>query len=267
MKREALVRKIKADIKSIKIQGATNVAKAAVRAYLLMPGEKNRKELENLRPTEPMLFHALKSLTWGEKKNVLLHFKETQDKINKNVFKILKKKKKVFTHCHSSSVTSALIYAKKKGLHFQVYNTETRPLYQGRKTASELARAGIKVETFVDSGMHEALKEVDIILIGADAVLSNGVINKIGSDAIAEIASVHKKPLYIVTDSWKYSPKHVKIEERDFHEVWAQSPRNVKIKNPAFELIEKRYIRGIISELGILGFKEFLKKAEKNYYN
>ncbi|MEI6731943.1 MAG: hypothetical protein WCK90_04665 [archaeon] len=267
MKREALVRKIKSDIRAIRIQGATAVAKAAVKAYILMPTDKNKKDLEKLRPTEPMLFHALNKLHKGRKEEVLTHLSETQKKINVNVLKVIRGKKKIFTHCHSSNVTSALIYAKKKGMHFRVCNTETRPLYQGRKTARELSRAGIIVENFIDSGMHAALKEVDVILIGADAILSEGVINKIGSDAIAEISFVHKKPLYIVADSWKYSPKHVKIEERDFHEVWARSPKNVKVQNPAFEMIESKYIRGVVSELGVLSFKEFLKKAERNYKN
>lgn len=262
-KEDLKLEKIFRDIKNVKIQGATNIAKAAVTAYSLNPGNETKKKLLGLRPTEPMLSNAINLLDKWPKEKVLMHFSESQEKINKLVCRILKGKKTVYTHCHSTNVVKALIYSKKKDRNFKVYNTETRPLFQGRITSKELAKAGIKVTEFIDSGMHEAIKDADIILLGADAIIKSGVINKIGSGAIAEIAYVHKKPLYIVADSWKYSPKEVKIEERDFHEVWRNAPRNVKIKNPAFERIEKKYIKAIISELGILKHPDFLKKAGK----
>ena len=47
------------DIKDIKIQGATNVAKAAITAYFLEPTKRNKNKLLSLRPTEPMLSHVL----------------------------------------------------------------------------------------------------------------------------------------------------------------------------------------------------------------
>lgn len=42
-------------IKQIKIQGATNIAKAALQAYSLYPNKITKRVLLNLRPTEPML--------------------------------------------------------------------------------------------------------------------------------------------------------------------------------------------------------------------
>jgi translation initiation factor 2B subunit (eIF-2B alpha/beta/delta family) len=253
--------KIYSDIKEIKIQGATNIAKAAVDAYLMKPDAENKKRLMSLRPTEPMLSNALKFLERLGKKKVLSHFSEAQSEINRLVFSVLKEGVIVYTHCHSTNVVKALIYAKEKGKKFEVYNTETRPLFQGRKTAKELAKHGIKATTFVDSALHEAIKKADIVLLGADAILKDAAINKIGSGAAAEIAFVHKKPLYIIADSWKFSPKNVTIEERDFHEVWKNAPRRIKIRNPAFEKIEKKYIKGIISELGALSFDDFVKAA------
>ena len=251
------------DIKSIKIQGATNVAKEGVKAYLLNPTTKSKKKLFSLRPTEPALFNALNLLEKNPSEIIISHFDESQDKINNYVNKKIKNNFIVYTHCHSSSVSKSLIYSKRKGKKFKVYSTETRPLYQGRRTARELAKEKIKVTNFVDSGMHEAIKNSDIIFLGADAILKSGVINKIGSTSVAEIAKVHKKPLFIVSDSWKFYPKNIKIEERDFHEVWKRVPKNIKVRNPAFEKIPKKYISRIISEKGILKHSEFIKKSKK----
>ncbi|MCX8159008.1 MAG: translation initiation factor eIF-2B [Candidatus Pacearchaeota archaeon] len=258
------LKKIYSDIKNIKIQGASNIAKAAIRAYLMKPDKENKKKIISLRPTEPMLVNSIKFLERFGKEHVLNHFEEAQEKINKNVCKIIKEKNIIYTHCHSTNVVKALIYAKKKGKKFEVYNTETRPLYQGRLTSKELAKNGIRVTEWVDAAMDDAITNADMVLLGADAILEDGIINKIGSEAIAEIAFLKKKPVYIVADSWKFSPKNVKIEERDFKEVWEKAPKKIKIRNPAFEKVNKKYIKKIISELGILRFNEFVKRVKKN---
>ena len=265
MDKHSKLKKIYSDIKTVKIQGATNIAKAAAKAYAMDKSEKNKKRLLSLRPTEPTLSNALNHLDKWPKEKVLSHFKKAQDKINKYVYNLIKKKNAVvYTHCHSTNVNKSLVYAKKKGKKFSVINTETRPLFQGRKTAKDLSKARIKVTTFVDSAMNEAIKKADIILLGADAILKDGVINKIGSGAISTLARAHKKPLYIVADSWKFSPKNVPIEERDFHEVWKKAPKSIKVRNPAFGKIPKKHIKAIISEYGILSYSNFLKKARKN---
>jgi len=251
------------DIRDIKIQGATNIARAAIEAFYLSPSEKNKKKLISLRPTEPMLVNALNLVNHIPKDSILAHFGFAQNKINRFAFRVIDGKKKIYTHCHSTNVLNALIFAKKHGKNFEVYNTETRPLYQGRLTALELAKAGIKVTDFVDSAMDEAVKQSDLVLLGSDAILKSGIINKIGSGAIAELAFMHKKPVYIIADSWKFSPRNVKIEERSFKEVWKNVPKHIKIRNPAFEMIDKKYIKGIVSELGVLSFDKFIKEVEK----
>ncbi|MEM4230796.1 MAG: hypothetical protein QXF25_02890 [Candidatus Pacearchaeota archaeon] len=273
MKKE--VKKIVEGIKKIKIQGATNIAKAALKAYLLEPTKQVKKALINARPTEPMLINVINFIEkcyYKEKQsclNIPLHFDLSQEKINQFVFKIIKNNSVIYTHCHSTNVIKALIYAKKHGKKFEVYNTETRPLFQGRKTALELSNAGIKVTNFVDAALAIALekkqgtKKVNLVLLGSDAILKDGIINKVGSGLIAELAFLHKIPLYIVSDSWKFFPKNIKIEERDFREVWKNAPKYIKIKNPAFEFVDKKYIKSIISELGILKFNDFLKKLKK----
>ena len=88
--KKRILEKIYSDIKSVKIQGATNVAKAALRAYSLDPSESNKKRLMKLRPTEPMLVNVLRMMDKLSKKKVLDHFNEAQDKINKLVYKLIK---------------------------------------------------------------------------------------------------------------------------------------------------------------------------------
>lgn len=257
------------EIKQVHIQGARDVAKKAFFAYKLIPTEKSKHVLMLLRPTEPLLQNILKKADELSYSQLIQYFKKNQQIINKQVFKLIKNNSVIFTHCHSSSVVQALIYTKKKGKKFEVYNTETRPLFQGRKTAKELKKAGIKVTMFVDSAAATAIEKedsedkvhADLVLFGTDAILKKGVINKIGSGMFAEIAHANNVPVYIVADSWKYAKK-IKIENRNSNEIW--STKKVLIKNPAFELIKRRYVTGIISELGILGYRKFLREVRKN---
>jgi translation initiation factor 2B subunit (eIF-2B alpha/beta/delta family) len=172
-------------------------------------------------------------------------------------------------HCHSTSVVNALIYAKKNGKKFEIYNTETRPLFQGRKTSLELSKEKIKVTMFADNAIDIALekkqgtKKVNKIFFGTDAILDKYIINKTGTGAIAELAYYHKIPVFVLADSWKYYPSKIKIEERNINEIWDKAPKNIKIRNPSFEILNKKYIKAVISEYGILSYDKFLKKLRK----
>ena len=253
--------KIIKDIKEVKIQGARNIAKKALYAYSLIPTKRSKKILMSARPTEPMLENVLNKMQNQKYQEIMKHFDYAQDNINKSIVKLIKNGDTVFTHCHSTNVINALKYAKRKGKKFEVYNTETRPLMQGRKTANELKNAGIKVTLFIDSAAMIAIKKSTKIFFGADALLKNGIINKIGSGMFSKIAKESKVQVYIIADSWKYSSKNIPIENRKLNEVWDKAPKDIKIKNPAFEFVQKKYITKIISEFGILEYNDFIKKA------
>jgi len=291
--------KIVKDIESLKIQGAKNVALAAVNAIelltkdpsiktkhqLLLKIKKIKQLLEKSRPTEPSMRNSLFIITKnlvGTKeeitKNLVINIKKIRTYFlnsEKTIIEIASRKIKngmnIFTHCHSSTVTKILINAKKQGKKFEVYNTETRPLFQGRITAKELAKAGITVNHFVDSGARIALKQCDLFFCGADAITSEGkVINKIGTELFMESAKRLGVSTYVCTQALKYDPKTERgfeeiIEKRFSKEVWNTKIKNIKISNFAFEQIDPELITGIISELGIFKPSVFVEEARKNY--
>ena len=288
------------DIKSLKIQGAKAVSYSAVSVFdsivhkskarstkeFLNEMNAARKMLEEARPTEPFLRNSLKYLFSGPKGDDLRRMKEDAlSKIQKTL-RIMKHSRKlaveigvkkikngmvVFTHCHSSTVTAILLEAKKQGKRFSVHNTETRPRLQGRKTAKELAKAGIKVRHYVDSAARLALKDADIMMIGADAITSDGrVINKIGSEMFAEVARRYDIPVYVCTNSWKFDPATIfgfteEIEERPGVEVWKKPPKNVLIDNHAFEIISPDTVTGVITELGIFEPRILVEEIRREY--
>ena len=272
MNKQKLFNKICRDIKSVRIQGAENIAEAGFRAYKILPKKSSKNKLLKLRPTEPMLENILKLADKMSYVQLIEKLHKNQDIINKNVDKLILNHSIIFTHCHSSTLIKALIYAKKHEKIFEVYNTETRPLFQGRKTLLDLRKANIKVTMFADSAIKIALtkeqdkeektKPVNMIMLGADAITKKGVVNKVGSGIIAELAKQNHIPLYIISDSLKFTKKPVKLEQRNPNEIWKTNSKNIDVKNPAFEFINKKDVTKIVSEFGILRYNEFLKRVK-----
>jgi len=282
-------------IKRLKIQGAEAIATAGIKAIrtsinsskaqskfrLTLETQKAVNKIVSARETEPQLenylyyildkikeskaenINSLKKEISQEVTDLLKHKKQIKKEIIKNGLPLIKNNDIVFTHCHSSSVTSILKEAKNKRKKFEVYNTETRPKFQGRKTAIELAKAKIKVTHFVDSGARIALKESDIMFIGADSITHNKIYNKIGSEMMTLVAYDYKVPVYVCASLWKFNKHRETIENRSTKEVWERPPKGIKVKNYAFEKIAFKYVKGIICEAGILKPKQFIKKARQ----
>ena len=102
LKKRGRFNKISKDIKSVKIQGARNIAKAALKAYHLIPTKNSKRKLIKLRPTEPMLERVLKEASSNPYDTVLKHFDQAQDKINRHVFRLINKGDVIFTECRVS---------------------------------------------------------------------------------------------------------------------------------------------------------------------
>ncbi len=287
-------------IKNLEIQGATKIAVEALKALSSVIKSSKAKDVDRLfkeideakkklfatRPTEPLMrnflnfmIYNLESQKYGELKEIkkntkslasdVLKMKQDAKKQIQDIGKeLVKSHKIIYTHCHSSTVTGIINNsAKRKKL--EVYNTETRPLFQGRITAKELSKK-VPVTHFIDSAARLALKKADIMLIGADAITPTGIYNKIGSNMFAEIANKYDVPVYVCSVSWKFDPEtlfgHEEIiEMRNPKEVWKRPPKNVKIINPAFEKVDLSLVTGIISELGITSPTSFCGEMKKSY--
>lgn len=272
-------------IKSLEIQGAKNIAMKGVEALGLKIKETNdpkklkkyADEIIKTRSTEPGLRNGINFClsNVGKLKNpaqeAIKHFEEANSKIAEIGAKKIKNGMKIFTHCHSSTVTSILIKAKKEGKKFEVFNTETRPKFQGRITATELAKAGIKVTHMVDSAGRSMIKKCNLFLFGCDAITSEGfLINKIGTESLVDAANKAGIPSYSCTDSWKFDTETIygtdeEIEQRDKKEVWDKPPRNVTIYNPAFEISRPDCFTGIITEIGIYKAETLVLEIQKTY--
>ncbi|MAG39944.1 hypothetical protein CMI41_03180 [Candidatus Pacearchaeota archaeon] len=254
------------DIKSIKIQGATNVALAGVEAYIKCPTKKCAKKILSARPTEPLLQNFIRLLKKSKdvaktasqlKKNTL----SSRKKMAREGAKLIENKMNIFTHCHSSSVIEILKEAKKQKKKFHVYTIEVEPLLQGRMTAKELARSRIKTTIGPDLSAEQLLKNCDLFLFGVDAFTKNKIINKIGTATLCRLAKLHGVRRYCCGTAMKYTDK-VRVENRSGREVWKDNKKEIEVVYPAFDKTPIKLVNGIVSEFGVLGPKEFIRRAK-----
>lgn len=167
----------------------------------------------------------------------------------------------IMTHCNSEAVTAILTSAHDAGKKFAVFATETRPRFQGRITASALAKRGVNVTLIPDSAARLYMRKVDFVLVGADAIAANGaIVNKIGTSQVALVAHETRARFYVAAETYKLSPttmtgELVEIEHRSPYEVvprpWLEENSGVKVENPAFDVTPPEYVDLIITERGV----------------
>jgi len=290
-------------IKRLEIRGARNVAIAAIKAVEKASKESKAKRKEAFlqelseaksvlfasRETEPLMRNAvryvinavessdeeavrelvtvvsrvssqfLESLEWSKEKIAAVGSKRVSDG------------SKVLTHCHSSTVTNMLRKAKDEGKSFEVVCTESRPVFQGRITAKEMLDAGIETTMIVDSAVRYFVNDVDLVVVGADAITSEGnVINKIGTSMVALAAKEARTPFYVASELLKFDPLTIHgdyetIEERSPREVWEDAPSGLTIRNPAFDVTRREFIHGIICEEGIISPHSISELIHRKY--
>ncbi len=290
-------------IRKLQVQGARNVAIAAIKAIQTQAEHTKAKTktqfIEELkeaqtifaasRETEPLMSNAIRWLITqaqaAETEKVktlnqnlvasanqfLKDLETSKEHIAEIGAKRIRNGSIVLTHCHSSTVTRLLAKAKAGGKNFKVICTETRPAFQGRITAKELVELGIETTFIVDSAARTFMGEVDIVIVGADAITSEGnVVNKIGSSGIAVLSHEARVPFYVVSELLKFDPATLqgeceKIEQRNPAEVWSEAPAKLNVCNPAFDVTPNRYIHGLICEEGIIAPQSIVEVMRLRY--
>jgi translation initiation factor 2B subunit (eIF-2B alpha/beta/delta family) len=130
---------------------------------------------------------------------------------------------------------------------------ESRPIREGRILASALGRAGVEVTYAVDAAAHTLVASCDTVLLGADSIGDLGVVNKIGSAALAYAARGSGVPVYVLADRTKVLPRgfvQALDDDRPASEVW-DAPAGVRVWNRYFEALPTSVVTAFVSEDGI----------------
>lgn len=271
-------------------------SKAERKEQLLEEVEESAEVLKKTRPTAVNLFWAVNRILQmartaqgdasavaeavvEEAKKMADEDVEVNHKIGEQGAKLIHDGDAVLTHCNAGSLATVdygtalgvIRAAWKQNKKIRVIATETRPKLQGaRLTAYELKRDGIPVTLITDGmvGYVMSKRMVNLVIVGADRVVRDAVINKIGTYTIALSAHEHDIPFYVAapksTFDLAHSAKDVVIEERNSAEVThfggrRIAPEGIDVLNPAFDITPLKYVSGVICESGILSSMELKK--------
>ncbi|MEM2111623.1 MAG: S-methyl-5-thioribose-1-phosphate isomerase [Candidatus Bathyarchaeia archaeon] len=282
-------------------------SKAKNPAGLLKDLENSAATLRKTRPTAVNLFWAVERILKRAKENqgevetlrkavideaqkIADQDVEINHKIGMHGSKLLVNGDTVLTHCNAGSLATvdygtalAVVRASwNEGKRVNVIADETRPNLQGaRLTAYELMRDGIPVTLIADNmaGYMMSKGLVNKVIVGADRIVQDAVINKIGTYTVAVLAHEHGIPFYVAaplsTFDLTRKAKDVIIEERNPNEITnilsiRIAPEGVKVMNPSFDVTPIKYVDAIICEKGIFSrwdFKKLLKDETVDNYS
>jgi translation initiation factor 2B subunit (eIF-2B alpha/beta/delta family) len=116
------------------------------------------------------------------------------------------------------------------------------------------------VTLIADALAPSLVGEVDLVMVGGDALSPQGLINKIGTYGIALAAQRFNIKFLALLGTEKFIPFLVKsIPQMDPAEL-LPNPQKINVCNRYFELTPLDLIWGVICENGIIGGKQISKQ-------
>ncbi|KAF9414009.1 hypothetical protein HW555_007962 [Spodoptera exigua] len=165
---------------------------------------------------------------------------------------------RILTHSRSRVVLQAMLQAAKANKRFKVYVTMSGPDNSGLLMQKQLEEAGIDVTLILDAAVGYIMEQVDLVLLGAEGVTENGgIINKIGTYSLGIAAYELKKPVFVLTESFKFSriyPLNEKDLPNEFKYLSSviKSGKDLSKEHPLVDYTPPVYITLLFTDLGIL---------------
>jgi translation initiation factor eIF-2B subunit alpha len=189
----------------------------------------------------------------------------------------------VLLHGFSRVVLAVLMEALEKKKRFKVILTESRPESNCQRTLERLLQKQISVTLIPDTTVAYIMDQVDMVLVGAEAVVENGgVINRIGTYQIAIVAKALNKPCYVAAESFKFSRLYP-LGEREIpnrsppdnllefdklvpRNLTQEAKANLKVESPMLDYTPPQYITLLFTDLGVLTPSAVSDELIKLYY-
>jgi translation initiation factor 2B subunit (eIF-2B alpha/beta/delta family) len=148
---------------------------------------------------------------------------------------------RVVTYSYSSTVMKALLRARRR---IQLVTcSESRPGNEGRRTAAELAAAGIEVSFGTDAFLLDVSRAKERVVLGADAILRGGFVAKLGARALVERALSGGSSVWVLADSSKFwpegctGPTTLRAGQGPANDLWKNPPAAIRVCNPYFTAV------------------------------
>jgi len=165
---------------------------------------------------------------------------------------------RIMTHSYSSTVLAFLEESASRRDSIEVVVTRSGPGRTGEAIVRQLSDSGLLVTFIDDTAVGLNMPEVNKVLLGADTVSADGVVNGVGSYQVTVLAARHSVPVYVLADTLKFDTttghREFDIENRDNTELVAPADltQTVSIRNPHFDITPLELVTGVVTERGIM---------------
>jgi translation initiation factor eIF-2B subunit delta len=180
----------------------------------------------------------------------------------------------VVTFAKSSLVLKALLAAKKAGISFRAIVLDSKPLFEGKRMAEDLAAADIPVQYSLISAAAHSVADANKVLLGAHAMMANGrLYSRAGTAIVAMLAHDKDIPVIVCCESLKFTDR-VALDSIVNNEIappeellsgkdetdqqregtlkkWKETP-GLQILNILYDVTPAEYIKMVITEYGSL---------------
>lgn len=192
---------------------------------------------------------------------------EYLNKISDNILSMLNLEgKNILLHSSSSSIQFFLKRLADDKNYITIYQTVSHPASEGIKQAKYIAELGHKVILIEDSAVGKIISKIDLVLLGADAVLGDTFINKIGTSFLCHASYKSKLPVFVVADTRKYIPNSENtylfvnslLNEAPKNELEifdSTEVENISVENYYYEEIPSKLVSVYINEQGVFTTK------------
>ncbi len=166
---------------------------------------------------------------------------------------------RVVTLSYSGTVMSSLLSLPKD---MEVTVAESLPMGEGAAICSKLIAKGHQATLFRDSMVPSEVAKADLVLVGADGVCPEGVVNKVGTMSLALAAREYGKPFVAVCSTSKLIP----VLEMDAMEGESVID-GIKVREAVFEITPLELVTAVITDEGVLSGEEMRKRLLKDRSN
>ncbi|WP_255149194.1 translation initiation factor eIF-2B [Halorarius halobius] len=160
----------------------------------------------------------------------------------------------VLTHDYSTTLLEAIELAARDGAHLDVYVTEARPRYLGRKTVRTLAGVDrVNATLVVDGAAGHVLDDCDFAAFGMTCIVDDTYYNRIGTFPIAATASELAVPVHVVGSSSKVIESGGFAFENEFRspaEVMREPAEGFAVENPAYDATPVHLVDSVVTDEG-----------------
>jgi hypothetical protein len=177
----------------------------------------------------------------------------------------------ILIHGWSETVARGVEFAQAKGIVPEIIVSEGGPDLGGRRLARRLVASGLSVRFIYDAALVDAVRRVDRLWLGTEAIGARHFMGRVGTRAVLERARELDIPSAVIATTDKITPDGQVTEptwaaDEPWH-LWEGAPYGVTVESQSFEPVPLELAGAFATNEGLFGALELAKRVSNGPAN